>query len=141
MRTHYGGLIYALGLHLLMIFIHLLLRFYWDRRDRQCRSAYGSKDNLTESGDPTNIKEPQASTANTTMTKDQNSALMQSYQRAFAFGGVSTGSLSASLSMNFSFENLGLTLRGGKSVLNGMTGEIRAGRLTAIVDKSQSWFD
>ncbi|TPX72646.1 hypothetical protein SpCBS45565_g00404 [Spizellomyces sp. 'palustris'] len=40
------------------------------------------------------------------------------------------------LQINFKFENLGLKLKGGKTVLDGVNGEIKAGRLTAIMGPS-----
>ncbi|KAJ3191813.1 hypothetical protein HK101_007396 [Irineochytrium annulatum] len=47
-----------------------------------------------------------------------------------AFGGDD------SLRMDFSFEGLGLTLPGGKSILKGVSGRIRSGRMTAIMGPS-----
>lgn len=40
------------------------------------------------------------------------------------------------IKMNFIFKNLGLTLSGNKTILEGVSGEIRAGRLTAIMGPS-----
>ena len=40
------------------------------------------------------------------------------------------------LNMNFKFDNMGLTLPNGKTILQGVTGEIRSSRMTAIMGPS-----
>jgi ABC-type bacteriocin/lantibiotic exporter with double-glycine peptidase domain len=40
------------------------------------------------------------------------------------------------LQTNFEFDNLGLKLKNGKELLKGVTGRIRAGRMTAIMGPS-----
>ncbi|KAJ3177496.1 hypothetical protein HDU85_005863 [Gaertneriomyces sp. JEL0708] len=47
-----------------------------------------------------------------------------------------TGLGGENLQINFTFENLGLKIKGGKSVLQGVTGSIKAGRMTAIMGPS-----
>ncbi|KAJ3065620.1 hypothetical protein HDU98_011047, partial [Podochytrium sp. JEL0797] len=62
-------------------------------------------------------------------TMEENiSALTQSYHKSLHGQD--------GLQMNYEFEGLGLTLAGGKEILKGVSGEIRAGRMTAIMGPS-----
>ena len=67
-----------------------------------------------------------------THTDDFQTALLAGYRRAFEGFSVD-GTLPT---MNFSFQDLGLKLSATKTILNGVSGEIKAGRLTAVMGPS-----
>jgi ABC-type multidrug transport system fused ATPase/permease subunit len=62
--------------------------------------------------------------------------LVEAFRRGFGGGCSGDGTRDVDLRLSFEFDELSLTLSNGKTILNGISGSIRAGRMTAIMGPS-----
>ncbi|KAL7746683.1 hypothetical protein RI367_007962 [Sorochytrium milnesiophthora] len=115
--TYFGGIVICAVLDVLLVVTVLLLR-RWDAN----RAATGQFQNLTA---PTEPADGDVETGQPNI--ESSSPLFRAFKRAMG---------DRNLQMNFRFEQLGLRLTKEKSILAGVTGTIRSGRLTAIMGPS-----
>lgn len=106
--------------------------------------AYGRKLLLTKDQLPDRVKQP-SEEAPADLNRRESSVLkgtvdldlMNGYRRAFGFiDNPMAHSIQDVPALDLTFNNLGLTLPSGKVIMSGVSGSIKAGRVTAIMGPS-----
>ncbi|KAI9142394.1 P-loop containing nucleoside triphosphate hydrolase protein [Paraphysoderma sedebokerense] len=125
----YTGIVFCVGLDLVLLFAYLIYRFREYKKAKESliiaqREREGSTTSFElEAGSMKRSGSSEKDNKDRIDTK----LLVSSYKKALS--GRRAG-------MTFKFDNLGLTLKNGKTILSGVTGTIQQGSLTAVMGPS-----
>ncbi|KAI3654726.1 hypothetical protein MP228_000106 [Amoeboaphelidium protococcarum] len=128
----YGGLIFCVIVDVALAFLYFLLIMH--------RRKLLKMNEISSQFDEVDLKTPDAAPESAEVVEDAKDTkadispeLIAGYSKAFGklFKDDKTG-----LHLDFEFQNLGLVLPNGKQILNGVSGQIKSKKLTAIMGAS-----
>ncbi|KAJ3025743.1 UNVERIFIED_CONTAM: hypothetical protein HDU68_006733, partial [Siphonaria sp. JEL0065] len=128
-QRHYGLLLIVLGIDAVLFLIYVIFRFREYRRANAGKPLFGRKKDEFVLVDGTKGKDvTRKATLDANEIERNISALTAGFHKGL--NGRDD------LQMNYEFDSLGLTLPDGKTILEGVSGSINAGRMTAIMGPS-----